>query len=117
MTASYTMSRDTTPQRAHPSRFGWFAMTSLPNVRAAIGEASRALGEMGAASVVVETNQQGMHLGDPRLEPFFKALDDRNAVLFVHPTSPRCQGCTSLTLGYPAPMLEFMFETTRTITT
>lgn len=58
-----------------------------------------------------------MHLGDPRLEPFFKALDDRNAVLFVHPTSPRCQGCTSLTLGYPAPMLEFMFETTRTITT
>ena len=59
-------------QRAHPSRFGWFAMTSLPNIRAAIGEASRALDEMGAAGVVVETNQQGMYLGDPRLEPFYR---------------------------------------------
>ncbi len=103
-------------QRAHPSRFGWFASTSLPNVKAAIGEACQALDEMGADGVVIESNQQGMYLGDARLEPFYKALNDRSAVLFVHPTSPKCLGCNSLTLGYPEPMLEFMFETTRTIT-
>ncbi len=103
-------------QRRYPSRFGWFASTSLPDVQAAVTEASQALDEMGASGVVVETNQHGMYLGDPKLEPFYQALDDRRAVLFVHPTSPKCQGCTSLTLGYPEPMLEFMFETTRTIT-
>ncbi len=103
-------------RREHPSRFGWFASTSLPNVKTAIAEASAALDEQGAEGVVIESNQQGMYLGDPKLEPFYKALDDRKAVLFVHPTSPKCQGCSSLTLGYPEPMLEFMFETTRTIT-
>lgn len=103
-------------QRNHPSRFGWFAITSLPDVKTAIAEACEALDENGADGVVVETNQQGIYLGDPKLEPFYKALDDRKAVLFVHPTSPKCQGCSSLTLGYPEPMLEFMFETTRTIT-
>ena len=51
-------------QRAHPSRFGWFASTSLPNVKAAIGEACQALDEMGADGVVIESNQQGMYLGD-----------------------------------------------------
>ena len=103
-------------QRDHPSRFGWFASTSLPNMQAAIAEASTALDEQGADGIVVETNQQGMYLGNPKLEPFYKALDSRKAVLFVHPTSPKCEGCSSLTLGYPEPMLEFMFETTRTIT-
>ena len=103
-------------KRDHPSRFGWFASTSLPNVDAAINEASAALDEKGADGIVIETNQDGMYLGDPRLDPFYKALNDRSAVLFVHPTSPKCQGCSSLTLGYPEPMLEFMFETTRTIT-
>ena len=103
-------------QRTHPSRFGWFASTSLPNVKAAVAEACEALDQLGADGVVVESNQQGMYLGDARLEPFYRALNERNAVLFVHPTSPKCQGCHSLTLGYPEPMLEFMFETTRTIT-
>jgi 6-methylsalicylate decarboxylase len=103
-------------QRDHSARFGWFAATSLPNVEAAIAEACEALDEKGADGVVVETNQDGMYLGNPKLEPFYKALDERGAVMFVHPTSPKCQGCSSLTLGYPEPMLEFMFETTRTIT-
>ncbi len=103
-------------QRAHPSRFGRFASTSLPNVQAAVAEACKALDEWGADGIVVESNQQGMYLGDARLKPFYQALNDRAAVIFVHPTSPKCQGCQSLTLGYPEPMLEFMFETTRTIT-
>ncbi len=103
-------------QRAHPSRFGWFASTSLPNVQTAVAEACQALDELGADGIVVESKQEGMYLGDARLEPYYQALNDRAAVIFVHPTSPKCQGCQSLTLGYPEPMLEFMFETTRTIT-
>jgi len=85
-------------------------------VKAAVAEASEALDDKGADGIVIESNHHGMYLGDPKLEPFYKALDGRKAVLFVHPTSPKCRGCSSLTLGYPEPMLEFMFETTRTIT-
>jgi len=34
----------------------------------------------------------------------------------MHPTSPTCPCCQTLSLGYPQPMIEFMFETTRAVT-
>ncbi len=101
---------------AHPGRFGWFASTPLPDVEGAVREASHALDEMGAFGICVESNHQGLYLGDAKLDPFYQALNDRAATLFIHPTSPACQGCGSLALEYPAPLLEFMFETTRTVT-
>ena len=103
-------------RQAHPTRFGWFASTPLPDIEGAIAEASRALDEEGADGICVESNHRGLYLGDSRLNPFYQALNDRRAVLFIHPTSPSCQGCGSLSVGYPAPLLEFMFETTRTVT-
>ena len=62
---------------------------------------------------------------DTLLEPVYQELDRRGAVLFIHPTSltcacaqwsPRGDRPADLSLGYPGPMLEFMFETTRTVT-
>ena len=41
-------------------------------------------------------------------------LNRRQAVVFIHPTSPACWECTSL--GYPRPMIEFPFDTTRAVT-
>jgi 6-methylsalicylate decarboxylase len=67
----------------------------------------------GADGVILETNSRGVYLGDERLEPLYAELDRRSAILFVHPTSP-CG--TDLSFGYPKPMLEFMFESTRSIT-
>ncbi|BBX87622.1 amidohydrolase family protein [Mycolicibacterium aubagnense] len=99
---------------AHPERFSFFASLPLPDVDAAINEAIRATDVHGAAGVVLMSNSGGRYLGDDSLAPLWKCLDKRQSIVFVHPTSPPDAQAT--TLGRPAPMLEFMFETTRTIT-
>ncbi|HZZ02658.1 amidohydrolase family protein [Paraburkholderia sp.] len=101
---------------AHRGRFGFFASVPLPDVEGAVKEAAFALDELKADGIVVETNHHGVYLGDPRLEPFYAELNRRSAVVFVHPTSPSCHCCQRGDERYPRPMLEFMFETTRSIT-
>jgi predicted TIM-barrel fold metal-dependent hydrolase len=59
------------------------------------------------------TNIGGTYLGDPAFAPVFDELDRRGSRVFIHPTSPACWEQTSL--GRPRPMLEFFFDTTRTV--
>ena len=99
---------------AHPARFGLFATLPLPDVEASLAELAYALDTLQADGIVLLTNHQGAHLGDPRFEPVFAELDRRGAVVFIHPTTA-CAACVG-DLPYPAPMIEFMFETTRAIT-
>lgn len=110
---------------AHPGRFGFFAVTPLPDIDAALEEITHAFDELGADGVVFETNFGGVYLGDAMLAPVYAELNRRKAILFIHPTSPHCSCSTrtplgnqpaDIALGYPRPMLEFMFETTRTVT-
>ena len=66
-----------------------------------------------------------MYLGDRELEPIYRELDRRGAVVFLHPTRPHCR-CSihtgagererDLSFGYPVPLIEFLFETTRVVT-
>ncbi len=100
---------------AYPGRFGFFASLPLPDVDGAIAEATYAFDVLHADGVVFETNQHGVYLGDPKLEPLYAELNRRKAVMFVHPTSPACSCSDRLHQQYPQPMLEFMFETTRSI--
>lgn len=99
---------------AHPGRFGLFASLPLPDLDGALAELEHALDELGADGVVLETNHHGVYLGDPGLDPLFAELDRRRAVVFIHPTSPACWEHTAL--GYPRPMIEFLFDTTRAVT-
>lgn len=102
--------------RKHSGRFGFFAITSLPDVEGAVAEACHALDELGADGVTLETNHHGVYLGDDKLAPLYAELNRRKAVVFIHPTSSSCSCGKSLALGYPRPMLEFIFETTRSVT-
>lgn len=61
----------------------------------------------------MESNHHGLYLGDARLEPLWEELDRRGALVFVHPTSP--PHADSVALGRPRPMLEFIFDTARTV--
>jgi predicted TIM-barrel fold metal-dependent hydrolase len=99
--------------RRHPERLGFFAALPLPDVDGSIREARRALDALGARGVVMESNAHGQYLGDPALEQLWADLDERNAVVFLHPTSPI--GWERTALGRPRPMLEFLFDTTRTV--
>ncbi|MCP2281016.1 amidohydrolase family protein [Nocardia amikacinitolerans] len=103
--------------RTHRDRFGFFASTPLPDIEGTLAEIAYAFDVLGASGVVFETNFDGMYLGNEHLEPVYAELDRRNAVLFLHPTSPAAP-CTGHApeLPYPRPMLEFFFDTTRTVT-
>ena len=86
-----------------------------PSDRNILGKLSQALWAMAiAAAVAVLTNVGGVYLGDASLEPVMAELHRRRAVVFIHPTSPACWECTSL--GFPRPMIEFPFDTTRAVT-
>ncbi|MGI5336534.1 amidohydrolase family protein [Streptomyces sp. CA-181903] len=100
--------------RDHPGRFGLFASLPLPDADGALEEIAYAFDTLGADGVVLETNTHGTYLGNPRLEPVFAELDRRGAIVFLHPTSPVCWEQSAL--GRPRPMIEFVFDTARTVT-
>jgi predicted TIM-barrel fold metal-dependent hydrolase len=97
----------------HPSRFGHFASLPLPDVDGALGELDRALDELGATGVTVQSNAHGRYLGDIRYEPLWAEINRRRSPVFLHPTSP--PHAEIIALGRPRPMLEFIFDTTRTV--
>ena len=98
----------------HPGRFGAFASLPMSDEGESLVEIERALDGLGLDGVNLLTNVAGVYLGDASLEPIMAELNRRRAVVFIHPTSPACWECTSL--GYPRPMIEFPFDTTRAVT-
>ncbi|MEW1656805.1 MULTISPECIES: amidohydrolase family protein [unclassified Streptomyces] len=93
-----------------PDRFGHFAGIPLPDVDAAVTEAVHALDTLGADGVVLMSNVHGRYLGDPDFEPLWAELDRRRATVFVHPNQPPMPRLP----GTPAPLADFVFDTTRT---
>lgn len=97
----------------HPGRFGHLAALPLPDVDAAIGEIAHCCDRLHVDGFALLTNVAGTYLGDPSFAPVFRELDRRGARVFVHPTAPACWEHTSF--GRPRPMVEFLFDTTRTV--
>jgi 6-methylsalicylate decarboxylase len=95
-----------------PDRFGFFASLPIPAVSGSLAEAVRSFDELGADGIAVKTNTHGVYLADPLLEPLWNALDERSAVVFVHPTA--APGAEHTAFGRPSPMVEYLFDTTRT---
>lgn len=100
--------------RARPDRFGLLATLPLPDVAASLHEISVAYDDFGVDGVCLHTHADDVYLGDERLEPVMTALDERAAVVTIHPTSP-C-GWEAVSFGRPRPMVEFLFDTTRAVT-
>ncbi|MBO3675252.1 amidohydrolase family protein [Streptomyces sp. NEAU-YJ-81] len=96
--------------RDHPGRFGHFASVPLPDVDAALAETAHALDTLGADGVVLMSNAHGRYLGDPDFEPLWAEIDRRGATVFVHPAQPPMP----LLPGTPAPLADYVFDTTRT---
>ncbi|RVX75509.1 hypothetical protein B0A52_00862 [Exophiala mesophila] len=124
--------------RNNASRLSFFASLPLPDVAGSITEIDYALDQLGAKGFHVLTNSNGVYLGDSRLDQVFEKLNERKAVVMIHPTT--CRLCpppesssvegSSLRIGetplrsaeavplpeYPRPMLEFFFDTARAVT-
>ena len=97
----------------YPGRIGGFAVLPLPDVDGALLEVAHALDVLKLDGIVLFTNIGGIYLGDKRFDPLFDELHRRKAVVFVHPVAP--PGFDMDRLGFPAPCVEFPFETTRMI--
>jgi predicted TIM-barrel fold metal-dependent hydrolase len=98
----------------HRGRFGTFASLPLPNVDSTLEEIHYALDVLKVDGFVMLTNVDGVYLGDAKFDPIFDELNRRSAVVFIHPTSPPCW--EQIALGFPRPMIEFPFDSTRAVT-
>jgi predicted TIM-barrel fold metal-dependent hydrolase len=97
----------------HPGRFGLLASLPLPDVDAAIAEIAHCCDRLHVDGFVLLTNVAGTYVSDAAFGPVFRELDRRGARVLLHPTSPACWAQTSF--ERPRPMLEFLFDTTRTV--
>jgi predicted TIM-barrel fold metal-dependent hydrolase len=97
----------------HPTRFGLLAALPLPDPPGSLLEIEYALGTLHADGIALLSSYGDKWLGDSAYTPVLEELDHRKAVVFVHPTAPRC--CANLVPQVPPTAMEFLFDTTRTI--
>ncbi|KAI1812309.1 hypothetical protein GGS20DRAFT_31454 [Poronia punctata] len=100
---------------AQPKRYGFFAtIPSLLDPAAAQEEIKYALDTLGADGITLYTRYgTGNHyLGHPHFRSTWELLNERGAVVFVHPTHP--VDTTLVNPALPQPMIDYPHETTRT---
>lgn len=93
-------------------RFGTFSYLPLPYVDLSISEIEHVYDELHTDGVCLLTSYGDHLLGDPLFDRVFACLNDRRAIVFVHPD---CGSCVCDIAGVPAATLEFPFDTTRAI--
>lgn len=98
----------------HPGKFGVFAALPLPDVDGSLKEIEYAFDALHADGAYLQTSYDDKWPGDPAFAAVFDELNRRKAIVFVHPTEPLC--CANLIPGIPSNVIEFVFDTTRAIT-
>ena len=102
-------------KQEHPGRFLFCAALPLPDVDAAIREVKYALDTLGADGIKLATNVQGQYLGTPELDTLFAVLNERHAVVILHPHRPEPVN-REVMKQTPLAMQEYLSETTRAVT-
>ena len=102
-------------KREHTGRFLFCAALPLPDVDAAIREVKYALDTLGADGIKLATNVQGQYLGTPELDTLFAVLNERQAVVILHPHRPEPVN-REVMQQTPLAMQEYLSETTRAVT-
>ena len=102
-------------KREHPGRFLFCAALPLPDVGKAIEEAKYALDVLKADGIKLATNVQGQYLGAPELDTLFAFLNERKAVVILHPHRPEPMN-KQVMVQTPLAMQEYLSETTRAVT-
>ncbi|KAI9890374.1 MAG: hypothetical protein M1814_004160 [Vezdaea aestivalis] len=113
--------------KQYPDRFGFWASLPLPDIQSSLNEIDYAMDTLHADGVILLSNHHGVYLGDPILQPIMQKLNERKIKVFVHPTVPCNRHATesgspaSVTVqsaplldAYMAPMMEYIFDSTRT---
>lgn len=98
----------------HPGRFGFFANVPLPDVESSLVEAAYALDVLKADGIGMLTSYDSTWAGDAAFFPLFDELNRRKVTVFVHPADAGC--CATVIPGVPQIIEEYLFNTTRAIT-
>jgi aminocarboxymuconate-semialdehyde decarboxylase len=88
------------------------ALATLPlnDPSASVREFERAMKDLGLPGAMVFSNVNGTPLADPAFEPLWKAANDLNAVIYIHPAHPaNVQGMEDYWL---TALVGFLFDTT-----
>lgn len=96
-----------------PRRFGALGSVPMPDIDDAIEEIIYALDVLKLDGVVLFTNSQGIYLGDKRMKPLFRELQQRKATVFVHPNAS--PDPVAHALGLTDNLIDFPGDTTRAI--
>ncbi|MCR4958617.1 MAG: amidohydrolase [Prevotella sp.] len=125
-------------KKEHPGRFLFCAALPLPDVTKAIEEAKYALDVLKADGIKLATNVRnseshqaclngrvatdedevnvgGQYLGAPELDTLFSVLNERRAVIILHPHRPEPVN-RQVMQQTPLAMQEYLSETTRAVT-
>jgi 6-methylsalicylate decarboxylase len=94
---------------AQPDRYGYFATVPLPHIEQSVAEVVRALDELHADGVVLLANNAGTYIGQDGQDALFGALNDRSAVVFIHPAELPAPPVPDV----PPFAADFLLDTTR----
>jgi len=95
----------------YPGRFGSFAVLPMPFTEAACIEASYALDTLKADGIVLLGSTDGKFLGDSSYIELMAELNQREAIVFVHPNIYPTSN--ALGLNIPGFFVELLCDTTR----
>ncbi len=101
-------------KKEHPNRFKFCAALPLPDVKASIREVIYALDTLKADGIKLATNVGGQYLGAPELDTLFSVLNERKAVIILHPHRPEPVN-RQVMQQTPLAMQEYLSETTRAV--
>jgi predicted TIM-barrel fold metal-dependent hydrolase len=90
-------------------RFGVFATIPMPHLDESVVETVRAFDDLKADGVVLLANNAGTYLGEDGQDDLYAALDERAAVVFIHPADLPGPAVP----GVAAFAADFLLDTTR----
>ena len=94
-----------------PNKLGFFAPLPYPDVDGALAHMEYALDTLKADGLILLSSQNGIYVGDKRMEPLLAEMNRRKAVVFVHPARPAFVDTLSMKIW--GSIIEYTFETTR----
>ena len=100
--------------KSYKDKIGFFASLPLPLVEESVRAIDYALDVQNAHGLTLPTNARGIYLGDQRLDDILAKLNERHALVAIHPNEPKPIN-DDIKAEILTPLMEFFFDTTRTI--